>query len=92
MSGRRSIKGRIRIEDMAKPIFLQIVPANLTPEQVGNLLFVLEQKLFDYHVLVLNDGISTGYKSQVLSEKGGRKIDIDALAETVKQALNDQCS
>jgi hypothetical protein len=28
-------------------------------------------------------------KVQVLSEKGGREIDIDALTETVKEALKD---
>jgi hypothetical protein len=77
---------------MAKPIFLQIVPASVSCEQISKLIQVLEQKLYDYHVLVLNDGVGTEFKAQVLSEKGGREIDIDALAETVKQALNDQCS
>lgn len=77
---------------MAKPIFLQTVPAGVSPEHMAKLHAILEKKLFDYHVILLNNGTSNEWKAQVLSEKGGREIDIDALTETVKQALNDQCS
>lgn len=52
---------------------------------------LLYKELDDYNIMILPN-TKNEVKAQVLSEKGGREIDIDALTETVKQALNDQCS
>ena len=52
---------------------------------------LLYSELVGYHIIILPN-TNKEVKAQVLSEKGGREIDIDALTETVKQALNDRCS
>jgi len=60
-------------------------------EMVAKMQELLYEELDGYHIVLLPNP-KNEIKVQVLSEKGGREIDIDALTETVKQALNDQCS
>jgi hypothetical protein len=76
---------------MAKPIFLVLMPPTVSQHMLAMLYDKMGKLLPDYRVLILL-GRNEEIKAQVLSEKGGREIDIDALAETVKQVLNDQCS
>jgi hypothetical protein len=76
---------------MAKPIFLLLLPHNTSMEMVAKTQELLYKELDDYNIMILPN-TKNEVKAQVLSEKGGREIDIDALTETVKQALNDQCS
>ncbi len=73
---------------MAKPIFLLLLPRDTSMEMVAKMQELLYEELDDYHIVLLTNP-KNETKVQVLSEKGGREIDIDALTETVKEALKD---
>ncbi len=71
---------------MAKPIFLLLLPRDTSMEKVAKTQELLYKELDGYHIVLLPNP-KNEIKVQVLSEKGGREIDIDALTETVKEAL-----
>ncbi|WP_283640101.1 hypothetical protein [Mesonia mobilis] len=71
---------------MAKPIFIVESPMMQTEEEFVNTQKVLENKLNDYHVLIVQTNVDD-FNFKVFYDKDFTEIDLDDLKEYIKEKL-----
>jgi len=71
---------------MAKPIFIVESPMMQTQEEFVNLQKVLENKLNDYHVLMVQMDVND-FNFKVFYDKDFTKINYNELIELIKEKL-----
>ena len=67
---------------MAKPIFIVETPITQTNEEVANMQRVLENKLNDYHVLIIQMDVDN-FNFKVFYDKDFTEINYDELRELI---------
>tara|TARA_R110000823_G_scaffold143245_2_gene273425 strand:- start:164 stop:382 length:219 start_codon:yes stop_codon:yes gene_type:complete len=71
---------------MAKPIFIVEAPIFNTPEECENVQKVLENKLNDYHVLVVQMDVND-FNFKVFYNKDFTEINYDELRKLINEKL-----
>ena len=71
---------------MAKPIFIVEAPMMQTREEFANTQKVLEEKLNDYHVLIVQTNVDD-FNFKVFYDKDFTEINYDELKKLIKEKL-----
>lgn len=72
---------------MAKPIFIVEAPIMQTQEEFVNTQKVLESKLNDYHVLIVQTNVDD-FNFKVFYDKDFTEINYDELKKLIKEKIN----